>query len=281
MKQKENCKKIKLFVMDVDGVLTDGCMYYSDKGELLKKFNTKDGMGIELLQKEGIIPIIITKEASIIVVRRAEKLKIAHVYVNITDKLEFMNQLIEKLKISFENIAYIGDDINDIPVLEKAGLSFAPKDAVDEVKQKATYVLSSRGGHGAVRDAIDFLLFQRKNKVVPLTKSTPKIVHKPWGQEVWIIENEKYSGKFLELNKGMQSSLHYHAKKTETMYVLHGTLEITYSNNSVLVVNIGESITLLPGITHRLKAVEDLKLIEISTPHMGDVLRIKDDYGRI
>ncbi len=270
-------KNIKMFVMDVDGVLTDGCMYYSENGELLKKFNTKDGMGIEFLKKEGILPVILTKERTGIVLKRAEKLKITHVYLGIINKLEFVSKFCKKCGLSFENVAYIGDDINDIPLLEKVGLSFAPHDAVDAVKEKATYVLSTCGGHGAVREAIDFLL---SDTPTVLTKSTPKIVHKPWGQEVWIIENEKYSGKFLEIKKGMSSSLHYHAKKTETMYVLRGILEITYSDDLTLIVKEGEDITLRPGMKHRLKAIEDLKLIEISTPHMGDVIRIEDYYGR-
>jgi len=151
-------KKIKLFAMDVDGVLTDGGMYYSKESEVLKKFNTKDGMGIELLRENNIIPVIITKEDSKIVLRRAEKLKIKEVYIGVKDKLKILEKLKMKYNLEYKNIAYIGDDINDLPVLKKVGLSFAPNDAVEQVKQIVDHVTLKNGGEGAVREAIDFIL---------------------------------------------------------------------------------------------------------------------------
>lgn len=154
-------KKIKLFAMDVDGVLTDGGMYYSKEGEVLKKFNTKDGMGIELLRKNNIIPVIITKENSEIVLKRAEKLKINEVYIGIKDKLNIIEKLKEKYNLKYENIAYIGDDINDLPVLKKVGLSFAPNDAVPEIKQSVTYITLKSSGDGALREAVDFILARK------------------------------------------------------------------------------------------------------------------------
>ena len=149
--------KIKLFAMDVDGVLTDGGMFYSEAGEVLKKFNTRDGMGIELLRKNGIIPAIITKEKSEIVLKRAEKLKVEEVYIGVEDKLEVVKRLIKKYNLSFELVVYIGDDINDIPLLKKVGLSCCPFDAVDEVKKIANYVCKTKGGEGAVREVVDII----------------------------------------------------------------------------------------------------------------------------
>lgn len=154
-------KKIKLFAMDVDGVLTDGGMYYSKEGEVLKKFNTKDGMGIELLRKNNIIPVIITKEDSKIVLRRAEKLKIKEVYIGIKDKLNIIEKLKEKYNLEFENITYIGDDINDLPVLKKVGVSFAPKDATSKIKQNVNHVTFKKGGEGALREAIDYIIARK------------------------------------------------------------------------------------------------------------------------
>ena len=127
-------KKIKIFITDVDGVLTDGGMYYSEKGEIIKKFNTRDGMGIEILVKNGIIPVILTKENSDIVLKRAEKLKIKDVYTGVEDKLEKAGELIKKYKFSFDEVVYIGDDINDVPLLKMAGFSCCPFDAVEKVK---------------------------------------------------------------------------------------------------------------------------------------------------
>ena len=146
--------------MDVDGVLTDGGMYYSENGEVMKKFNTRDGMGIELLRKNGIIPAIITQEESKVVLKRAEKLKVEEVYIGIKDKLQVIGDLMVKYKLSLDEVAYIGDDINDLAVLKKVGLSFAPSDAIPEVKEVVHHALSRRGGEGAVREAIDFILGQ-------------------------------------------------------------------------------------------------------------------------
>ena len=159
--------KIKLFTMDVDGVLTDGGMYYTEKGEVMKKFNTRDGMGIELLRKNKIIPAIITTENSKIVIMRARKLKIGEVYVGVEDKIKVIEELIKKYNLDFNEIAYIGDDINDLPVLEKVGLSFAPNDAIPEIKQIVDYVTSKKGGDGAVREAVDFIL-ARNSAISPL-----------------------------------------------------------------------------------------------------------------
>lgn len=162
MNSESNFKKIKLFAMDVDGVLTDGGMYYSKEGEVMKKFNTRDGMGIELLRKNGIIPVIITKEKSEIVTKRGEKLKVEEVYMGVEDKLEVTKRLIKKYNLSFDEIAYIGDDINDLPVLEKVGLSFAPNDAILEVKQIVDHITSKKGGEGAFREAVDFILSRKE-----------------------------------------------------------------------------------------------------------------------
>lgn len=150
--------KVKLVAMDVDGVLTDGGMYYSEDGEVMKKFNTRDGMGIGLLRENGIMSAIITQEESEIVLKRAEKLKVEHVYIGIQDKCQVMRDLVEQLNIGYDEVAYIGDDLNDLNVIKMVGLSFAPSDAVPEVKRVVKHVLSRKGGEGAVREAIDFIL---------------------------------------------------------------------------------------------------------------------------
>ena len=157
-KSERETSKVKLFVMDVDGVLTDGGMYYSEQGEILKRFNTRDGMGIELLRKTAIVPAIITQEDSNIVLKRAEKLKIHEVHIGVKGKLQLVKELAHKYNLSLDEIAYVGDDINDLAVLEEVGLSFAPSNAMPEVRQVVHHVLSLKGGEGAVREAIDFIL---------------------------------------------------------------------------------------------------------------------------
>jgi quercetin dioxygenase-like cupin family protein len=108
----------------------------------------------------------------------------------------------------------------------------------------------------------------------------PKIVEKPWGREIWVAENKKYAGKILEIKKGTRTSLHYHKVKEETMYVFEGEMRVRDKDDREKVVKKGESITLKPNEVHRLYAVEDLKILEVSTPQLDDVVRVADDYGR-
>lgn len=154
--------EIKLFLSDVDGTLTDGGMYYSSTGELLKKFNTRDGMGFELLRKTGIKVGIITSEKSEIARRRAEKLKLDFVLVGVQDKLKEVQKLCEELSISLREVAYIGDDINDLPLLRAVGLSACPGDAVDDVKNAVDYIATRKGGEGCVREFIELILNWRE-----------------------------------------------------------------------------------------------------------------------
>ena len=145
--------------MDVDSTLTNGCTYYSERGEELKRFNVKDGFGIGLLQRNDIIPVILTGEKSKIVLSRAKKLNIKEVHLNVKDKLKKVSDIAFNYKAWLDvNVAYIGDDLIDMEVMKKVALSFAPADAVEEVKKIAKVVTTRKGGEGAVREAIDYIL---------------------------------------------------------------------------------------------------------------------------
>ncbi len=164
MKNKKNLKKIQkitLVLTDVDGVLTDGGMYYSEKGEVLKKFNTKDGMGVELLLKNKIKTIFITRENSKITKIRARKVKATQVLSGIKKKENELVKICKKFLVKPENIAYIGDDINDILIMQKIGFSCAPLDCHSEVKQVVDYVCSVNGGNGAFRELADLILSEK------------------------------------------------------------------------------------------------------------------------
>ncbi|MFW6016403.1 MAG: KdsC family phosphatase, partial [bacterium] len=151
---------LKLFIMDVDGVLTDGGMYYSENGDELKKFNTTDGKGIELLRKSGIKTAIITSENTKIIDNRAEKLNIDYIYKGIRDKLKIAKKICEVEKISLNNVAFIGDDINDINLLKKVKLKACPSDAQEEVKKvNGIKVMNKEGGRGAVREFVNHLIY--------------------------------------------------------------------------------------------------------------------------
>ena len=152
-------KKIKMFVMDVDDTLTDGCTYYSARGEKLKRFSMKDGVGISLLKHNEIVPVILTGEKSKIVLSRDKKLNMKEVHVNVKDKLKKVSDIAFNYKAWLDaNVAYIGDDLSDIEVMRKVVLSFAPADAVEEVKKVAKVVITRKGGERAVREAIDYVL---------------------------------------------------------------------------------------------------------------------------
>ena len=154
---KPDIKKYKMFLTDCDGCLTDGGMYYSKTGEALKKFNTTDGMGIGLLKKSGLKVGIVTAESTEYAIKRAEKLEI-DCYYGIKDKLDCVNKIAEKNNISISEIIYVGDDINDLEVIKKVGFSACPSNAQDIVKNNVNYVSSVEGGHGAIRDIINFVI---------------------------------------------------------------------------------------------------------------------------
>lgn len=154
-------RKIRALVLDVDGVLTDGGMYYGPTGEGLKRFDVKDGLGLRLVGEAGIAIALISGEASEILKRRAEKLKIDHVFVGIEDKLGTLRDFLGPRKIALGEVAYVGDDLNDLAVLEAVGLPIAVADAVPRVRKAAALVTSRPGGHGAVREVCDLILAAR------------------------------------------------------------------------------------------------------------------------
>lgn len=150
--------KIKILVMDVDGTLTDGKVYIGSQGELMKAFDVKDGYAIaHMLPEMGVIPVIITGRTSEIVRCRAEELKIKELYQGVNRKIDTLEKVIQKYGISYQNVAYIGDDLNDLECLEKCEISGCPADAVDEVKAKVQYICKNSGGNNAVREFIEWI----------------------------------------------------------------------------------------------------------------------------
>lgn len=155
-------KAIKLLVLDVDGTLTDGGVYISEKGEQSKKFNVKDGMGIVMLKKSGTeVGIISHSSVSEMISNRANTLKLKYVYVGQQPKLEVLQLWIQELDITLEEVAYMGDDVNDLDIINVCGLTACPSDAMAIVKEKVDHVMSMRGGEGAVREFIDHYILDK------------------------------------------------------------------------------------------------------------------------
>lgn len=148
----------KLMIFDIDGVFTDGGMYYNDSDEIGRKFNTKDGLGIRLLQQTDIIPVILTGKKSKSITRRTAVLRMEFVYQNVKNKLKKLMEIAKDFDIGLKEIIYVGDDWNDFPVLEKVGLPICVKSAPEEIKEICKFVTTKDGGDGAVREAIEFVL---------------------------------------------------------------------------------------------------------------------------
>jgi 3-deoxy-D-manno-octulosonate 8-phosphate phosphatase (KDO 8-P phosphatase) len=150
--------QVKLLALDVDGILTDGGLYYTESGEVCKKFNVKDGKGIKLLMDKGIEVAIISADDSLATKHRAQKLGIINCFIGVEDKVSALQNLCQKLNVSLSQVAYMGDDLNDLPVLQAVGFPLTVADAIPENKQAAVYVTRLAGGAGAVREVCNLCL---------------------------------------------------------------------------------------------------------------------------
>ncbi len=168
--REEKLRKIKLLLMDVDGTLTDSGVYYSRNGEELKRFSIRDGMGIELLHLGGIASGIVTTEESQIAAARGARLKIKHIVLGCRNKKAAVMELSSKLSIAPEEIAFIGDDVNDIHAMQVCGIGACPSDSSQSVIAQADIVCTRPGGNGAVRELCEMIL-QSQNKSVTLPEN--------------------------------------------------------------------------------------------------------------
>jgi len=150
--------KIKLIGTDIDGVWTDAKMYYTDKGDFMKAFSTYDGMAVQILRERSIPVVILTSEKTKIVKERAKKLGIKNVHIGEKEKLKRMQYICKKMKISMDEVAYIGDDINDLELLKNVGISGCPIDSPVEKLFNPDIVTNKKGGEGAFREFVDTIL---------------------------------------------------------------------------------------------------------------------------
>lgn len=158
----EKATKVRLLLMDCDGVLTDGKLYFSEEGEVLKVFHVRDGQGLALWHKEGFFSGIISARESKIVKLRAEELGVKFLLQGVKNKVEALERICSQSSFSLEEVAFIGDDVVDLEVIRRVGFSAAVADAVDEVKNSVDFITKNKGGFGAVRELIDFLLSAKR-----------------------------------------------------------------------------------------------------------------------
>ncbi|MCZ6800426.1 MAG: HAD-IIIA family hydrolase [Nitrospirae bacterium] len=158
VQKRKILQSIRVFGTDVDGVLTDGGMYIGNSGEEIKRFHVHDGMGITCLRNAGILIVILTQENSKIVAARGKKLKISEIHQGVMNKLKRLQEIIQPYGFTLENVAYMGDDLNDIPTLQAVGFSATPADGRKEAKLASHYICRCKGGEGAVREVADMIV---------------------------------------------------------------------------------------------------------------------------
>lgn len=159
----DKASKVRFVFTDCDGVLTDAGVYYGEQGEVLKRFNIRDGMGVRRLREQlGVDTGIITGETSPSVAKRAEKLKITQLYLGRQEKCEALRTAAAALDIPPDRMAYIGDDVNDLEVMKLVGLSACPEDAMVAVREKVDYICRTAGGHGAFREFAELIISAQK-----------------------------------------------------------------------------------------------------------------------
>jgi len=157
-RREPDFSRVKALFTDCDGVLTDGGMYYTENGDEMKKFNSKDGLGFRLLREKGVLTGLVTGEKRELIARRARKLRIDEAHFGVDDKEKLLERILPERGLGFRDIAYIGDDVNDLPALRRAGIACCPADALEAVKEACAYVAKARGGEGAVREVAEKIL---------------------------------------------------------------------------------------------------------------------------
>ena len=157
-------QQIKIVLTDVDGVLTDGGMYYTKGGDVMKRFFTRDGMGVTLLRKIDVPTVIVTKEKNEIITQWAKKMKIAKLYDGVLNKEFILPEIQKKFNLTPLEVAYIGDDVNDLDLLKLVGISAVPNDGILEAKKISTYLCKKNGGHGAFRELVDQIILAKTIK---------------------------------------------------------------------------------------------------------------------
>lgn len=160
---RQRAAQVRMMIFDVDGILTDGSLYFGPEGEVIKSFNVLDGHGIKLLQQSGVVTAIISARQSAIVTRRATDLGIVHVQQGIHDKRRAFEQLLEQTAIPMDACGFVGDDVIDLPILTRVGFAASVPNGHPEVRQRVDYVTQAGGGRGAVREICDFILRAQGN----------------------------------------------------------------------------------------------------------------------
>ena len=271
----------KVFILDVDGVLTDGSFYYSEEGKVLKKFGPDDNDALKLLKKFIKIRFISGDKLGFDISRkRVEDMGFSIDLVSTTKRIDWIKE-----KYNPKEVIYMGDGIFDSIVMSNVGYSIATSDSDESAKKIASYTTKRIGGHRAVAEACIHIMdkfFNSNSSDKDITKN--KTIEKPWGKEEILEFNKDYMLKRLTLHKDCRCSLQYHNYKKETIYVLSGELNIyTEKEKKSFICETykqGDVITIDPLTIHRMEGKTESIYLEASNSYFDDTVRIEDDYAR-
>jgi len=230
---------IRFMVMDVDGTLTDGKIYMGQDNELFKAFNIKDGAGIGLiLPKYDIIPVIITARESKILENRCKELNITELYQGSKNKLETLQDIMDKYSTDLRSVAYAGDDLPDIPCMEKVkesgGLVVCPADAIPEIKSIADYVSGYKAGEGAIRDCINYLTLRKQDDIEERIKKAIEWIKAGEYKDGSLPDGSRYTIQEYMTKPEIDCILETHRRHIDIQYILEGTEELKIYNTNCL-----------------------------------------------
>lgn len=278
-------KDIKILMMDVDGVLTDGSMYYTENGDEIKRFSTYDGKALEILRNHGIKTAIITAEDTKMVRDRAKKTKVDYLYQGVSNKLNIAEEICEKEGIALENVAYVGDDLNDRELLQMVGLAACPVNAVYEIKQLPNIIhLATKGGSGVIRELAGYILGNVLPEKIHSMKKL-ELTPRPWGSYETFMDEGQYKLKRITVNPQQKLSLQLHNYRSEHWIIVQGKGLVTVGEHSEYKSQ-GQTIFIPINERHRVENHGNVPLvfIEVQLGHYleeDDIIRFEDMYGRV
>ncbi|OZG74868.1 hypothetical protein BTA51_00185 [Hahella sp. CCB-MM4] len=280
-------KNIKAVAFDFDGVFTDNSVYVSQHGEETVRCVRSDGIGLSKLKRLGIPHVIISTEANPVVTQRANKLGI-DVVQNVERKDVELRKWASEIGVELEDIAFVGNDDNDLDALGVAGIPICVWDATSSVKDVCVHITEARGGHGAVREICELILDSHESDSHDLDVLSVVIPDKidmgarVWGEETTLaLASKKVMMKKLFVKAGCKGGLQYHRKRHEMGYVVSGKMLVRIGdgkNIKEIIMTGGDHYYFPPYLVHQEEAIEDTLIIECSTPWTNDRVRVEAEY---
>ena len=285
---KEN---LKVLFLDFDGVLTDNNVYISETGEESVRCSRSDGIGISMLTQLGMKLCVISTETNNVVSERCDKLQL-QVFQGVSDKMKVISDLLDQWNIDAADAAFMGNDINDLDAMRYVGVAICPADAHDDVKKISHVITSAKGGFGAVREISEMIMARKflsdaplKDRPIARFPECQSLGYREWGEEHLLVHsNGQYTMKLLKIKSGAKGGLQYHRLKDEAAYVLSGRMIVRFESGKGCleekIIEAGDWVHFPSLAIHQEEAVSDVTLLEVSTPHFNDRVRVEEFFGQ-